>query len=198
MSSIQKIFNFFILISISIFISCGGKKGDGSEDIWVAPEPTDTIAYTDQIDTRDTLIIDGSRMMFHIVCEANDSMPIVTSYSGQRYKDNTVDLTVRNDSSQIFKRHFTKNSFNEFVSESKLKNMSLVSFYLNYSKTDSGSKLYFLCKIGDPEDTDENFNFIEIQISRGGEIHMEKAKWEELTTEPLDNAEFSELSDTVE
>ncbi len=156
------------------------------EDIWVAPEPVDTIASAQKIEFTETEIIDGRNYNFHLVFQSEDSLPIVKSFSGQRYKDNSVDLTVRNDSSEIFKKHFTKSSFSDFVPSSKLKNMSLVDFYYNYAKKEKGPKLYFLAKIGDPEDNDENFYFVDIQINRNGELHMEKANMEELTTQPLE------------
>jgi len=182
------------LVFLSIFISCSDKKGKGSEDIWVAPEPSDTIAYSERISINDTVTIGGKQLTYNLTIEPEDSLPIITSYSGQRFKDNGVDLTIRNDSSQILKRHFTKDSFSDFVSSGTLKEMSLVDFYKNSSKTDTGSNLYFLCKIGDPEDTDENFNFIEIRVSNTGDIQMEKAKWDELSTEPLtlDNSKRAE------
>lgn len=181
-----------LLASSSILLSCSGNKEQNTEDIWVAPEPVDTIASSSKIDFTESETIDGRKYSFHLVFQSVDSLPIITSFSGQRYKDNGVDLTVRNDSSEIFNKHFTKSSFSELVPSSKLKNMSLVDFYYNYAKKEKGSKLYFLAKVGDPEDNDENFYFIDIQINRNGDLHMERANMEELTTQPLETESNSE------
>ncbi len=180
----KDLFCFFVLFT-TLFFSCGKKNKNITEDIWIAPEPVDTIASLNKTEICDTIKIDGTNLMFKIICESDDSLPIVTSYSGQRYKDNSVNLIVRNDSVQILKKHFTKNSFSEYISENKLNKLSLVDFYPDHSKIDTGSKLYFLVKIGDPDDTDENFIFIEIQVDKSGETHIEKVNWEDMLTEPL-------------
>ena len=126
-------------------------------------------------------------------------MPIVTSFSEQRYKDNSVDLTISSTKDgEILKKHFTKNSFNEFVPNNKLKALSLVDIYCYYAKPDKKSKLYFMAKIGDPEDNDENFYYIEIQIDPTGDMYMQKAKMEELFTQSLGDIDTDDLSKDIE
>ena len=55
-----------------------------------------------------------------------------------------------------------------------------------------------MAKIGDPEDNDENFYYIEIQISPSGELHMQKAKMEELFTQSLDNIDNDNESQKID
>lgn len=180
-------------------MSCGKKNGNGTDDVWVAPEKSDTIAYSSVQDIKDTLIVDGNVYNYKLHREPTDSMPIVTSFSEQRYKDNVVDLTISNDKEGIIlKKHFNKNSFSDFVPSDKLKVLSLVDMYCYYAKPDKKSKLYFMAKIGDPEDNDENFYYVEVQISPSGELHMQKAKMEELFTQSLGNIESDDESEENE
>ena len=181
--------SYLLLLLTTICInSCGDSKNNTQEDIWVAPVPVDTVAvlHSQNINGEDT--ISGKKYYFKYKFAPSDSLPEIKSFSGQRYKDNEVDLTVRNDSSQILKKHFTKRSFSDLVPPAILKKSSLIDFYYNYSKENKGTNLYFIAIVGDPEDNDENSHFIEIRVSRDGEIHMEKAKMEDLSTLPLDQS----------
>ena len=101
-------------------------------------------------------------------------------------KSDNIDVSILSFNENSFKTKETFHKLNDYV----IYNLTIK----NSSKTDTGSNLYFLCKIGDPEDTDENFNFIEIRVSNTGDIQMEKAKWDELSTEPLtlDNSKRAE------
>ena len=180
-----------------MFISCGDKKNSAEDDIWVAPVPSKTIENLDPQNIDGDETISGKKYTYHYTFAPSDSMPIITSFSGQKYKDNEVDLTVRNDSGIILKKHFTKRSFSEFVPANKLKSASLTAFYPNNLKENKGPHLYFLANIGDPEDNDENIYFIEIRVSPNGDIHMEKGKSEELSTQSLDPS-LNESADETE
>ena len=190
--------NNFLTVTIlmfSVFVfsscSCSDKKSEESEqDIWVAPEKTDTIAKLPSVDMPDdTVTVKGSLLHFSYLLSPADSLPTVTSYTGQRYYDNSVNLMVKKDGETMFKKHFTKNSFKDCVPSKELKKLSLVGFNYYQAKRDDQSKLYFVAMIGDPDDNDENFYFCEILITDSGNTHIQKAKTEDFFTMPLDYEE---------
>lgn len=188
----KNIFIFPIFLMALMYLlsacSCGDeKKDENAEDVWVAPERTDTIAKLPSVDMPDdTVTVKGTLCHFSYLLSATDSLPVVTSYTGQRYYDNSVDLTVTRDGETMFKKHFTKNSFKDCVPAKELKKLSLVGFNYYQAKRDDPSKFYFVAMIGDPDDNDENFYFCEIQITDSGNMHIQKAKTEDFFTMPLD------------
>lgn len=179
----------FALCSLS-FVSCScsdNKTEESDQDVWVAPEKIDTIAKLPAVDMQDdTVTVKDALYHFSYLLSAADSLPVISSYTGQRYYDNSVELTIKKEGETIVKKHFTKNSFKECVPSKELKKLSLVGFNYYQAKRDDHSKFYFVAMIGDPDDNDENFYFCEIQISESGNVHIQKAKTEDFFTMPLD------------
>ena len=196
MNTFKSTFSNYSKLLLSVLIlsmsACGGSNTskENAEDVWVAPENTDTIATLPPVEViDDTVTIHEKLYHFSYTLSHVDSLPIITSYTGQRYYDNAVDLTVRNDSSTLFKKHFTKNNFKDIVPSKDLKKMSLVGFNYYQAKRDDHTNFHFVAMIGDPDDNDESLYFVDIQLNRSGDMHLQKAKTEDFFTMPLDYEE---------
>lgn len=184
---------FCSMAGMVLSCSCGDKKTDNaSSDPWVRPENLDTIADIPTKEVNDTITIQGRLYRFNYKVSAVDSLPVVTSFSGQRYHDNCVTLTINGDSSQLLRRTFLKNDFSGHIPAVALKKSALVDFNYFPAKRSDHSRFHFLAIVGDPEDNDENAYFMDVVISNGGEVHFEPAKNEDLSTMPIDYEEETE------
>lgn len=173
--------------------SCEKKKAEEPEfEPWEAPEVVDTIVDMPRKDVSDTVRISDAVYRFHFVLHKIDSLPTVKSFSGLEFHDNGVKLTVRSDSSNLFHKDFTKQSFKSLLPEKDYKKMSLTDFNYFNAKRDDRSKFHFLATISDPEDTDGYGYYIDVQISKSGDVHLEKAKEEDITTMPMDYSDEEE------
>ena len=170
--------------------SCNDKrKQDEEVETWDVPEVADTIVDLPHIEVNDTIRLNGTLFHYKYDFHPVDTLPTIKSFSELEYHDNGVDLTLRTDSSEIFHKKFTKNTFKELVPSKDLKKMSLTNFNYFSAKRDDESKFHFLVKISDPEESDEYGYFIDVQISKSGDLHMEKALEQDITTMPLNYEE---------
>lgn len=189
------LFSLIATLLILQLSSCSckdSKKDDQEEATWDVPEVADTIVDLPRIEVEDTVSL--KKTLYHYEYEFHpvDSLPTVLSFSGLEYHDNGVDLTIRNDSSDLFHKKFTKNSFKDIVPSQDLKKMSLTNFNYFSAKREDQSRFHFLARISDPEESDEYGYFIDVQISKSGELHIEKAQEKDITTMPLNYEEEGE------
>lgn len=181
-------FLFFILVSLMEMTSCSCEEKKTTDDevaTWDVPEVVDTIVDLPRVEVEDTIRLKGNLYRYEYIFHAVDSLPTVKSFSGLEFHDNSVDLTIRTDSSKIFHKEFTKNSFKEFVPSKELKKMTLTNFNYFSAKRDDQSRFHFLATITDPEESDEYGYFLDVQISKSGDLHIEKAQEQDITTMPL-------------
>lgn len=190
----------YLIIIISVIAgqlmscSCEKKKAKTPEfEPWEAPEVVDTIVDMPRKDVSDTIRISDAVYRFHFIMHKIDSLPTVKSFSGLEFHDNGVELTVHSDSSKLFHKEFTKKSFKSLVPEKDYKKMTLTDFNYFNAKRDDRSKFHFLATISDPEDTDGYGYHIDVQISKSGDVHLEKAKEEDITTMPMDYSEEEDV-----
>ena len=184
-----------VIVCQLISCSCEKKKAKTPEfEPWEAPEVVDTIVDMPRKDVSDTVrVSDDAVYKFHFIMHKIDSLPTVKSFSGLEFHDNGVELTVRSDSSKLFQKEFTKKSFKSLVPDKDYKKMTLTDFNYFNAKRDDRSKFHFLATISDPEDTDGYGYHIDVQISKSGEVHLEKAKEEDITTMPMDYSEDEDV-----
>ena len=196
----MRINRYCLLIVVSVIVcqlmscSCEKKKAKTPDfEPWEAPEVVDTIVDMPRKDVSDTIRISDAVYRFHFIMHKIDSLPTVKSFSGLEFHDNGVELTVRSDSSKLFHKEFTKKSFKSVVPEKDYKKMTLTDFNYFNAKRDDRSKFHFLATISDPEDTDGYGYHIDVQISKSGDVHLEKAKEEDITTMPMDYSEEEDV-----
>lgn len=196
----MRINRYCLLIVVSVIVcqlmscSCEKKKAKTPDfEPWEAPEVVDTIVDMPRKDVSDTIRISDAVYRFHFIMHKIDSLPTVKSFSGLEFHDNGVELTVRSDSSKLFHKEFTKKSFKSLVPEKDYKKMTLTDFNYFNAKRDDRSKFHFLVTISDPEDTDGYGYHIDVQISKSGDVHLEKAKEEDITTMPMDYSEEEDV-----
>lgn len=173
-----------------MLFSCFGNHNDTTnDDPYVAPENPDTIAKLPELKMDGDRDVNGRNYSYSYKMTPNDTLPVVTSFTGQRYYDNEVLLTVSGNEGEILRKTFTKKSFSDFFPSAKMKEMSLVGFNYYMAKDEDHSNLFFIAMISDPEDNDENLYAIEIRVSPAGEVQMSKADLTVFETGPSDYAD---------
>ena len=186
------LFSFIALLLLLQLSSCScedTQKENIEETTWDVPEVADTIVDLPSKDVQDTVSLNGKVYHYEFDFHPVDSLPTVKSFSGLEYHDNEVALTISNDSSEVFQKKFTKSTFKEIVPAKDLKKMSLTNFNYFSAKREGQTKFHFLATITDPEESDEYGYFIDVQISKSGDLHIEKAQEQDLTTMPLNYEE---------
>lgn len=183
------------LLSIHLFsCSCKDNKKDETEaNEWDIPEVIDTIVDLPRTVVHDTISLKKTVYHYEYDFHAVDSLPTVMSFSGLEYHDNGVELTLHSDSSKIFHKSFTKQSFKDFVPSKDLKKMSLTNFNYFSAKRNDPSKFHFLATISDPEESEAYGYYIDVQISKSGDLHLEKAQEKDITTMPLNYDEEADV-----
>ena len=93
-----------------------------------------------------------------------DSLPMVTDETGQKYVDNSIRLTVmRNDSSLVCRKMFTKGSFSSYLDGDYRQQGVLDNMVFHKVE---GPELKFAVVVSHPDSDDE---FIPLELSMNGE-----------------------------
>lgn len=180
---------FSASFALMLFACFEHKNDNQNDDPYVAPENPDTIAMLPELEMEGTREVNSSNYSYSYKMTPNDTLPVVTSFTGQRYYDNEVLLTVSSNEGEILRKVFTKKSFSDFIPSEKMKEMSLVGFNYYMAKDEDHSNLFFIAMISDPDDNDENLYAIEIRVGSSGDVQMSKADLTVFETGPSDYAD---------
>lgn len=117
--------------------------------------------------------IGGAEYTYNIVREASDSLAIVENH-GVKYHDNVIRLTVyRTDGSVFFRKTFSKSNFAPALPEQFNENGVLLGMNLDKA---AGNNLRFVVSVGSPDDSNEEFYYVTMNLSNFGATSTEK--WE--------------------
>lgn len=168
------------------FASCGNKTKEAQpveeQIVEIVDSVTGIIRLKDYSST-DSVTVNDKTYKYTFAFMPVDSLPIITNSQGAQYYDNEVKLTVTSEGTTVYSHTFRKGDFNGIAPSDLMKTSSLVGFNYNYLKHDDHSALYFIATIGDPDISSEISYPIEIKVTAGGTMTMEKAQGFE--TEPL-------------
>lgn len=162
-----------LVASILMLNACKEKKQ--SEDIitdrYVPKVTQDPIAMEqDRQDSHATW--QGKNYQITIERVPDDSLAMVADENGQKYIDNRITLTIRQDSgTTFFHRSFTKASFASYVDEVFSRNGLLAS--IRFDEVDNAG-LEFNVVVGMPDAIDDLYMPLEMTIDRQGGIHIER------------------------
>lgn len=158
------------------FSSCKKEKGTEKDIIVekIIEKPQDTPQRM-ETDERNGSVkwIGGAEYTYNIVREASDSLAIVENH-GVKYHDNVIRLTVyRTDGSVFFRKTFSKANFAPALPEQFNENGVLLSMNLDKA---AGNNLRFVVSVGSPDDSNEEFYYVTMNLSNFGATSTEK--WE--------------------
>ena len=133
---------------------------------------------------QDTITIGGRLYNYTCALTHDESQPSFINPQGIEYHESLVSITIRRDSTNVFKKTFQKNNFREYVPDTFLKTSTMVGVNYNFNKRDEDrSAFYFIITVGDPDVTSDMVYPLELKVSTDGSYSLKKA--ENLETGPL-------------
>lgn len=150
---------------------CGGKK-ESDTIIATKVEKKKTSAPIRMQDYTQKLDIDwnGNKMTSEIHRTSDDSLSMVADETGQKFVDNSIELTVsRSDGSVFFHKTFTKQTFSEHLDDDYRKTGILEG--LVFDRVD-GNSLRFAASVSHPQ-TDEYIPLV-VTLSKTGAMGIER------------------------
>ncbi len=133
--------------AITLLAACKKQKQQEATQetvVNVQEEVRSLMAY-EQIDS---LVLGNHKIIYTIISEPDDSLPLITDEDGVQYKDNCICLEIVKDGNTLFCRYFTKADFNASLSADFRKHGIMDG--LRFSHIDDG-KYYFNACVSLPD-----------------------------------------------
>ena len=127
-------------------------------------------------DYRQSVDVDwlGGKYRVEMERTAADSLGTVDDGTGNKYRNNTVKVSVRRgDGSLFFSRTFTKESFSDIVGVEYLRRSVLLGVVFDKAE---GDCLHFAGSVGSPDKLSDEFIPIAVKLSGKGVLSTAKAK----------------------
>ncbi len=103
----------------------------------------------------------------NIVRTADKELPIVRDSYGNKFYDNSIELTVTSSDEVVLKRQFTKTDFMPYVNTDYIRPAQ--SILVGMVFTDSkGGKANFTATVGSPDEMDDQFMLVRVSVSANG------------------------------
>ena len=127
--------------------SCGPQKNETQETTQTEQEVDEIRCMADYAYT-DSLTQGSHKIVYSIVGQPDDELPIVVDEDGMKYKDNRFKLLITKDGKKPFERNFSKADFKSMLSKNFQKYGIMDG--LRFNRAEEG-KLYFNTCVSYPE-----------------------------------------------
>ncbi len=126
--------------------SCGGKTEQQAEtNADTTQTATDNTPYADPAQTmKNEFQAGGHQYEITIHREADKQLPIVSDDLGKKFYDNRVDVTITRDGQDFFKRSYTKEAFESFLTEADKHGTVLLGMAFDSEKTQKDKRIIYL------------------------------------------------------
>ena len=117
--------------------------------------------------------ISGAEYSYTILRQASDSLDVIENHE-KKYYDNTVKLVVRRaDGTVFFQKKFSKTNFSNVLPE----NVSKSGVLLGMKFVEAvGNELHFVVGVGSPDETYEEFYYVQMTLDNFGGTRAEEFK----------------------
>ncbi|MBR5686424.1 MAG: DUF4738 domain-containing protein [Prevotella sp.] len=160
-----------ILTAAAITLTAGCSKEKKDSEYYKIPKqaetPADTAVHAMEVhDYEEVVAWNNSQYHLSIHRVAIDSMPVVHTSEGVKYKDNRIRIKIlRRDSSVFFNQAFTKNSFKDILTPQFQKEGALLNLVYDGSDNDH---LFFAGSVGDPDELSDEMIPLKLIVDRYG------------------------------
>lgn len=160
-----------MMTAAALVLTTGCSKEKKDNDYYKIPKQTEAPADTavhamENHNQEEVLSWNNSQYRLYVHREAIDSMPVVHTSEGVKYKDNRIRIKIlRRDSSVFFNQAFTKNSFKDILTPQFQKNGALLN--LVYAGSDN-DHLFFAGSVGDPDELSDEMIPLRLIVDRFG------------------------------
>lgn len=118
----------------------------------------------------------------------DDSAPVFSDESNNKYYENKITLSVKStDGSEFFRREFTKQSFSQIIESSYLSKSTILGIAVDHVEAHS---IVFVASVGCPDQLSDDFIPINLTLSDSGTLSMKKG--EDIGTSDNPNADDEE------
>ncbi len=132
-------FGITVLLLSATFCACGSGKSDktdASADSTAQKAVSDApYAEPSQSNTY-TATLAGRHFEISISRKADQSLPTVTDELGKKFYNNRVEVTIKADGEEFFSHSYTREAFQEFLSESEKQGTVLLGMAFDSEKSD--------------------------------------------------------------
>jgi hypothetical protein len=172
--TVRKIINLFVVSVVGLMVcSCSEKKGGKQEIIttdYEAPAIQAPIPMPQAEVLSDVEWVEGRSYKVIVSRTPADSLSKVINNVGQEFIDNKVEITVkRQDGSVFYNNVFRKSNFYSWLDQDYRDNALLES--INFVRTETDN-LVFTVTINHPQASDDEAIYLELDISRLGELSI--------------------------
>ena len=143
------------LLVILLLSACGNKEQ--KSDAWEAPEHEVVTRQLPDLALTDSVKNAGRTYVYSILRTPSDSLPQVTDDMDDKYKDNTIRLTLRRDGNEYFNKTFTKATFAQSIDKEFYSNAILDG--IRFIRVEPGQGLVFSFAVSYP-DSDMSVPFL--------------------------------------
>ena len=142
------------LLVILLLSACGKEQ---KTDAWEAPEHEVVTRQLPDLALTDSVKNAGHTYVYSILRTPSDSLPQVTDDMDDKYKDNTIRLTLRRDGNEYFNKTFTKATFAQSIDKEFYNNAILDG--IRFIRVEPGQGLVFSFAVSYP-DSDMSVPFL--------------------------------------
>ncbi len=121
------------------FCACGSGKSDQTNSTTdsVAQQTVSDAPYAEPSQSNtNTVTLGGQKFEITISRQADKSLPTVTDELGKKFYDNRVDVTIKAGGEEFFTRSYTREAFQEFLSDSEKQGTVLLGMAFDSEKSD--------------------------------------------------------------
>lgn len=113
---------------------------------------------------------------YTIIRQPSDSLGIIENHN-EKYFDNTVELIVRRtDGTTFFQKTFSKKNFSNVLPDNVAKTGVLLGMKFFEAK---GNELHFVVSVGSPDESNEEFYYVQMVLDNFGSTRAEAYKEKE-------------------
>ena len=136
-----------ILLALFLLASCKPQKAETQEND-KTEQTTDEVRSMPAYAYSDSLTQGSHKVVYSIMGESDDELPIIVDEDGSKHKDNRWKLVITKDGKQLFNHSFTKADFKSQLSEDFRKYGVMDGLRFHH---DQEGKLYFNTCVSYPD-----------------------------------------------
>ncbi len=158
---------------------CSSCKKEAAPRTIVAPADTvkvsgDTIAMA-KADAEQRFLWGDVSYEVSIVRSADKALEPISDGEGRKWFENSIRMTIVGETGTIFNRTFRKTDFTPYIDLSYVKPEHSTLTNIAFNGVVEG-RASFIAAIGSPDEMDDEYMLVEMKVSKGGDVGMERVE----------------------
>ncbi len=163
------VFAVMFLLAVS---SCTKKKETNTIITKIeTPKVSREIRTVGDNETRKSFDWNGTVYEAVVTRKADKELPVVKDEDGNRYYDNSIEVSLSSAGSEVFRRVFHKSDFTSYINTGYLKPSKSALMSVAFTRVEGGNAM-FVATIGSPDTMADEYMLVEISVSKSGGMTM--------------------------